>query len=51
MGVSPAYGRPWRIAWIDADEAAVELVLLASLDPKCYLDATPLNLVRASGPR
>ncbi len=28
---------PWRAAWVDADEAAVEIVLLASLYPQCRL--------------
>ncbi len=42
---------PWRAAWVDADEAAVEIVLLASLHPECHFHSSPLHAVGTSAPQ
>lgn len=42
---------PWRATWFGADEAAIEIVMLASLYHGCCLESWPVNTIRASEPR
>ncbi len=42
---------PWKAAWIEADEAAVEVILLGALYPHCHLQSWPLNTVGTPEPR
>lgn len=36
---------PWLACWVEADEATVEIALLAMLYPNCRLQAWPVNAV------